>query len=374
MENDSGAKAPVEKFFVPAEWRERCEFKRLNPQNKPDYTPLHLDLIRALLDVKSIDFVIYFLVGWDLYEFVRPATFSTDLIKEMVDVHKKWPNQTRILVLRKEYFRYEKIATAYRKTRYTAAAAGAAMPLMPVFNCYNELANASQTIARGALHAEIYPRIADGASYTVLHMPSMKDVATFLVNVIGKDPVLYDHGAVAALFATSVCWNVLRLNKRESKLCGQAALLHDVERNCAYLLKPSVPNLISAASVKEIATMRDAGVGFHEAITQAMEQYRERFAGGGMPHGLSGPAEQQGGTGIARPARIVAISCFFAECLLKRKEKLPLTLPVIMDMISHKSGKEFDPQIIDLLVSEISNSQVRKANEKSAEEDLGDDD
>ena len=362
--------APVaDKFVVPPEWRERCEIRRMNPQTKTDYVPIHLDTIKSLLEVKNIDFLIFFLVGWDLYEFIRPADFSHDLVREMVEVHKKWPSQTRIVVLRKDHPRYEKIAAAFRKNRFVTAAAGAAMPLTPVFNCYAELSNASQLVVRGALHAEVYGRVAGGASYAVMHMPSTRDVLNFIVSIIGRDPVLYDHAAVSAFVASAIAWNALRLPKRESKLCGQAALMHDVERHCAYLMKPPVAGVISAGGIKEVQALRDQGVGFHDCVTQTMQQYRERFGGAGIPNGLSGTAEEKGDKGITRIARIVAIGCAFSEYLLKRQDKQPLTLPVIIGFLRQRAGTEFDPKIMDAFLADISTGAVRKPGERDGDGD-----
>lgn len=280
-------KLPVaETFSPPQEWRERCEVSKLNPANKLDFIPLHPDFIKSLTTVKRIDFAIYFLVGFDLYEFIRPKDFTHELVKEMIETHKKYRGQTRVVLRRSDFFRYEKIISAYRADRYEDAASGAATPLKPVFTIYNELSNASQYIVRGSLSPDIYGKAAAVSSAPLARMPSTKDILQFVVAVIGKDSALYDHAAVTSLLSLAISWNSMRLPKKEVKLCGQAALMHDVERNCAHLLKPAVPDKTSEASIKDLESiLQKEGTGFHESVLKAMRQYRERFGGGGGSRG-----------------------------------------------------------------------------------------
>lgn len=350
-----------EVFVPPAEWRVRCEVRKLTPHTKLEYLSLNNDLLRCLVGVEPPSFIVFFLVGWDLYEYLRPADYTLELMQEMLDIHKKWPTQTRILVLQNDYARYEKLASAFRNLRFETAAGGASMALLPVYNCYQELSNASQSLARGGLNMEAYARVAAGASFAVMHMQSTKSILGFLVAIVGKDALLYDHSAVTALVAAAISWNVLEMTKRESKLCSQAALMHDVERNCAHLFKPAVHDRISTAAIKELKNLQDsAGVGFHAVILQTMGQYREKFTGGGFPGTNHGASEERGDIGIERTARIVAIACAFSEYLLKRQDKHSLSLTMILDLIKQRTKNDFDPDIVTALIEAATSDAIRK--------------
>ncbi len=374
---DSGAK-PIKdapsvagSFKAPPEWRERCDVSKLNLANKLDYLPLHMDLIKSLVEAKNIEFPIYFLVGFDLYEFIKPNDFSADLVKEMISIHKKWPSHTRIVLRRQDFSRYGKIMAAFRESCYEEAASGAAMPLRPAFNCYAELSNVSQYIVRGSLHPNIYSRAAAASTAPLARMPSTKDILQFVVSVIGKNPVIYDHAAVTSLLSLAIGWNSLRLPKREVKLCGQAGLTHDIERHCAYLLKPAVPKKISESSIKELEFfLEKEGSGFHESVIQTMRQYREKFGGGGFPEGRSGAQEKSSATGINRVARIVSIACAFSEYLLKRQDKHPLTLPAIMDLMRARVGTDFDPDIFDAFAADAASGKVYKMKSAAGRDEV----
>ena len=370
-EASKAASGPAaETFQIPPEWRERCEMLRLNAHNKGDYVPLHMDLIRTLVEATEISFIIYFSSGWDLVEFIRPKDFTPELIKEIIGIHKKWPVQTRILLKREDFPRYEKMCAAFRKKRFEQAAAGASVAFMPVFTCYAELSNASQIITRSAWHPDLYATVAAAASFPVGRLPSTKDILAFCANIVAKDPAIYDHAAVTAMVALAIAWNALRLSKRETKFCGQAALMHDVERHCAYLFKPAVPSVISEASIKDLKSQRAAnGTGFHDCVLDVMRQYREKFGGGGFPEGLSGGDETSGTMGITRHARIVAIACAFSEYLLKRQDKQPLPLQTMMDMLELRAGSEFDPTIMESFIEDAVSGTVYKSDAREGSHD-----
>ena len=360
----------TDKFVPPDEWRVRCSVRHLSPHTKLEYTALNNDLIRCLTEAPTPDFVLFFLVGWELYEFVRPADYTVALVQEMFEVRKKWPTQTRILVLNKDYPRYERMADNFRKRRFDAAARDETMAFMPVFDCYKTLSNTSQMVVRGGLNMDLYSGISAASSHAFTHMQSTKSILDFLIAIVARDPVIYDHSAVTALVTLTIAWNVLGMTKREAKLSCQAALLHDVERNCAHLFKPSVADRISLAAIKEVKQLQETtGAGFHPVVLSTMGQYREKFTGGGFPGTIFGSSEERGSGGIDRTARIVAIACAFSECLLKRQEKHALSLSTIFGIIQERAKADFDPEIVAAFIGAANSNEIRKANKKSESED-----
>lgn len=368
--------APTDKFVVPPSWRERCEILRLNAETKAEFFPLHTDFIKCLGIAKSIDFILYISVGWEMYEFIRPKEFSLELVKEMLTVHKQYPSQTRICVKKSDFGRYEKLVAAYMQEKFAAASSGNSMALAPAYKMYSTLSEASQLIARGALDEECYNRISRASSYAVMHMLSTKDILNFLVTIVGKEPALYDHSAVTAMVSMAIAWNALKLQKRESKLTGQGALLHDVERYCSYLSKPADRTQTSVNAVKELTAIKAKGVGFHDSSIEVMQQYREHFNGEGIPRKLKGAAEGHDSlNGIVKTARIVSIGCAFSEYMLKRQEKLPLTLATILKLLGERGAKgELDPAIIQAFVADANTGTVRKPTEDKSNADDDDED
>jgi HD-GYP domain-containing protein (c-di-GMP phosphodiesterase class II) len=363
----------ADQFVPPAEWRVRCNFRRLNSQTKLEYVALKNELIRCLIEAPRPDFVLFLLVDWDLYEFVRPADYTVALVQEMFEVRKKWPNQTRILILEKAYPRYERLASDFRKRRFEAVSGGETMAFMPVYDCYSALSDTSQKVFCGGLNMDLFSQISAAASYAFAHMQSTKNILDFLIAIVAKDPIIYDHSAVTALVALTIAWNVFGLTKRESKLCCQAALMHDVERNCAHLYKVAVPYRISLAAIKEVKKLHEStGAGFHPVVVSTMGQYREKFAGGGFPGTSLGSADDGAIGGIERAARITAIACAFSECLLKRQGKSPLSLPTILGIIQQRGKTDFDPEIVEAFVNAATSNTIRKASKKSDSGDRDD--
>ena len=365
----------VEAITTPPEWRTRCDVRILTPHAKHEYFPLQNDLLRCLVEGSAVDFVIYFLVNSELYEYMRPADYSVELIKEMLEFHKKWPTQTRVLVLQKDYLRYQKLASAYRKKRFENTSGGASVPHMPVFMCYQELSDASQALIRGRLDDDAYARVSAASSFVVMHMQSTRSILRFLMSIVAKDALLYDHSAVTALVTTTIAWNVLELTKRASKLSGQAALMHDVERHCAHLFKPAQINKISATSIKDLTKIHEAtGSGFHEIVVKTMGQHREKYSGGGYPGTCQGSYEQRGDSGIEQTTRIVSLACAFSEYLLKRQDKHSLSLEKILELIQQRTPSDFDPDIVRAFIAASTSDAIRKvgAKKNSSDEDSND--
>ena len=367
----AAAAAKPEKFVVPPSWKERCELLRLSAEARSSFFPLHVDFIKSLLIAESIDFVLYIAVGWDMYEFIRPKDFKIELVKELINTHKDYPSQTRICIKKTDLGRYEKLVTHYLREKFVAASSGNAMAHEGAFRIYAGLSDGSQLVVRAAMDEECFNRISKACSYAVTHMCSTRDALNFLVQIVGKEPALYDHGAVTSMVATVIAWNTMKLHQRESKLTAQAGILHDLERHCSYLGKPADRTQISLQGIKELTTMKEKGVGFHESTIEAMQQYREHFDGTGIPKKLRGAAEGVDSlNGIARISRIVSIGCAFSEYMLKRQEKQPLPLATIFKLLKERTDKgEFDPQMMAQFIADADTATMRKASEEKSQED-----
>lgn len=366
--------AAGQKFEVPPAWRERCEIIRLNNQNRTDFVPLYSDFLKVFLTVPSVNFTVFFAVGWEMFEFMRPKDFSPELVKEMLITHKQFPTTTRICVRRDDHTRYEQIVAKMLRQKFETAAPGGTVAYESAFKLYSNLALASQSIIRGSIDQECYKRVARASSQTVTLMCSNRDTIRFLVEVVGRDPGLYEHGAVSAMVSAMLGWNILKLSKREAKLTVQSALLHDIERHCAYMGKPADPTQISNLAIKEVTQLVNDKIGFHEINITVMQQHRELFQGGGHPRSLKGAVEKDPMQGIHRLARIVSIGCGFSEYLLKRKDKLPLTMETISQLLREKTTRgAYDPDMVERFLSESNSPELRRAAVAEGKDDAVDD-
>lgn len=369
------APAKPEKFIVPVSWKERCELMRLNAEARAGFFPLHGDFLKCLLMAESIDFVLYIAVGWDMYEFIRPKEFTPELVKELLKTYKEYPTQTRICVKKTDTGRYEKLVARYMREKFVTASSGNAMALEAAFRIYSGLSDASQLVVRGVMDEECFNRISRSCSFAIMHMCSTRDALSFLVQIVGKEPALYDHGAVTSMVTATIAWNTLKLPKRESKLAAQAAILHDMERHCAYLGKAPDRTQISLQGMKELTAMKEKGIGFHESTIEAMHQYRENFDGSGIPQKLRGAAEGTDSlNGISRIARMVSIGCAFSEYMLKRQDKQPLPLATIVKFLKERTDNgEFDPQIVAQWLDDAETGTIRKPTEDKTQDDSDED-
>jgi len=360
--------APVKKFEISDEIRLRCEVFKVDALMRDKFMPLHKDFVRSLLDLESIAFPIYILSGWDLIEYMKPGEYSNELVKEMLVIIKEYP-QVRMAIKRDHFPRYEIIMNAYRNARYEKHA-----ERFPELNenfvkdRYGNLCNTTQSIVKGALDEESFFKVTHAASEYITKIPRTQDVVNFLVEVVGHDPQIYDHSACVALLAGCIAYNSLQLPKRESKLTVQSSFLHDIERNCSYLLKAPNPTAISLNGMKDIKNLIAKGIKFHETSITVMQQYREHFAGGGFPGKKHGRCEEEGEAGVLRMARVVAVACGFTEYLLKRKEKNPLTKDTILDLMKERAGIKYDPIIMEEFLKDIKNPKVRKKLSDELEE------
>lgn len=357
---ETAAAPEVKKFEITDEIRLRCEIYKLDARMRDKFIPLHKEFLRCLIDAENVSLAFYIISGWDLIEYMKPGEYHNDRVKEMLQIIKEYPT-TRLAIKRDQFPRYENLMNAYRNKRYEKHAEH--FPQISenfVKDRYNNLCNTSQSLVRGALDEESFFKVTHAASEYILKIPKTQDVVNFLIEVVGHDPHLYDHAACTSLLAGCISYNSLQLPKRESKLTVQASFLHDIERNCSYLLK--APNLtqISLTGAKDIKAMIARGIKFHETTLTVMHQYREHFAGGGVPGKKHGRCEEQGEDGILRMSRVVALACGLTEFLLKRMEKLPLKKEKIFELLRERAGVKYDPIIIDEFFKDLENPKVRK--------------
>lgn len=350
----------IEPFSVPDEWKTQFETIQLSKLNVTDYMPLHSDFLRVLYSDNSIDFVIYFAVGWKMYEVVKPSTFDRSKVQSYVLMHKENHTSTRLSIKKTDSERFAKKLRLFLNKNLSALKNIQDPAFKPLVTSYMQLVSSNQQFSRIGLDRELFMGISKSVSTLVSSFPSSARIIRFLVDGIGHDPTIYDHGAVSALVSGCLAWNILELSKRDSKLIIQSALIHDTQRLCAYLGRAPQRDKISRETLDEIKTMINKNEGFHEGNLSALEEFRERMDGKGFPKGKKGRAEEGKLHGISLQGRIVAIGCTFSEFLLKRVDKKPLTIDdVKTEMMQLAESGQLDGELIDKLFSSLAHDRIR---------------
>jgi two-component system response regulator RpfG len=144
----------------------------------------------------------------------------------------------------------------------------------------------------------------------------------------------------------------LGLPEDEVKMIELAAPLHDIGKigiSDAILLKPGKLTEEEYAGVKlhprlGYDILRDSSSKFVQVGASIALSHHERWDGGGYPDGLAG--EQ-----IPLPARIVGVADVLEALTTVRPYKEAWTLQAALDYLKSQSGSQFDPAVIDAVLS-----------------------
>ncbi|MDP3652105.1 MAG: DUF3369 domain-containing protein [Rhodoferax sp.] len=144
---------------------------------------------------------------------------------------------------------------------------------------------------------------------------------------------------------------------------GLASMLHDVGKVAtpdAVLLKPGLLtaqervimdlHVATGELVLRRAAQRVDGVSYLTFGAQIAGGHHEHFDGNGYPNRLKG-------TEIPLSARIVAVVDVFDALLHRRPYKEPWTLPAVIAYLKERSGKQFDPEVVDVLLEFLESEQ-----------------
>jgi hypothetical protein len=61
---------------ISQETMDRCDIVKLSPASIPEYIPVKLDFFKLLEEAEEVLFPIYFLIGWNLIEYIKPKEFK----------------------------------------------------------------------------------------------------------------------------------------------------------------------------------------------------------------------------------------------------------------------------------------------------------
>lgn len=181
-------------------------------------------------------------------------------------------------------------------------------------------------------------------------------VHRFVASLEGKDPVTRDHVVRSAELAMAVGEHV-GVRPAELQVLGLGALLHDVGK---LTLPDEILNKPGRLTPDEYEIVRGhaaagerlvAGSSALAAIGPIIRGHHERLDGRGYPDGLAGDS-------IPLAARIVSVCDAFDAMAQTRQYREGMGPERAMSVLREHAGTQWDPHIVDALVSVIERERV----------------
>lgn len=199
-----------------------------------------------------------------------------------------------------------------------------------------------------------------------------RDLLTALVKAIEtRDPYTSGHSRRVQMLASRIV-RQLGLSEKRVEAIEQAALLHDVGKiDAVYTEILKKPSQLSPEEREVIESHVTKGVelltslsSFPKEVIEAVRHHHEREDGKGYPDGLL--AQQ-----IPLGAKVIMICDAIDAMLSDRPYRKALPLDAVREQLEIFSGKQFDPELVKLVVGStiLEDHQGEVAKERSEEEE-----
>ncbi|MEQ9570379.1 MAG: HD-GYP domain-containing protein [Longimicrobiales bacterium] len=199
-----------------------------------------------------------------------------------------------------------------------------------------------------------------------------RDLLTALVKAIEtRDPYTSGHSRRVQMLASRIVRQI-GLSEKRVEAIEQAALLHDVGKiDAVYTEILKKPSQLSPEEREVIESHVTKGVelltslsSFPKEVIEAVRHHHEREDGKGYPDGLV--ARQ-----IPLGAKVIMICDAIDAMLSDRPYRKALPLEAVREQLEIFSGKQFDPQLVELVVNSsiLEDHQIEVAKERSDEEE-----
>lgn len=189
------------------------------------------------------------------------------------------------------------------------------------------------------------------------------DLLKLLIKTIeAQDPYTSGHSLRVAETSRLLARS-LNLSNKEVRIIETAALLHDIGKiDVAYAeilrqkgpLSPEQRELIRAHPDRGVDILKSIR-SLHPDVLGCIRHHHERWDGDGYPSGIAGPAIPVG-------ARIIMIGDTVDAMTTARPYRDPLPMSAVEEELLKNSGRQFDPQLVDLVIQEDILSQIETSS------------
>lgn len=179
-----------------------------------------------------------------------------------------------------------------------------------------------------------------------------QDLLKALVKAIEtRDPYTSGHSLRVARLAKDIA-HTMGVSGRRAEAIENAALLHDIGKiegvYSEILKKPETLSKEERAVIESHVTKGAELLGsltsFDEPVILAVKHHHEHFDGSGYPDGLKGSE-------IPLGARIIKVCDAIDAMLSDRPYRRALTIPQVYEQMELYSGIQFDPEIVDCVLT-----------------------
>ncbi len=191
------------------------------------------------------------------------------------------------------------------------------------------------------------------AQLTVVHMDTVRILSGAIEE---KDPYIRGHANRVRHMAHHIA-AALGYTQRQLDMLDFGALLHDVGKIAIDSRILNKPAELSPDERKIVETHPLVGerivskVSYFSEIVPVIRWHHERWDGNGYPDGLEGG-------NIPKSARILAVVDTFDAMTSDRAYRLALSTDRALDIICKESGKQFDPEMVDVFLREKTHKLV----------------
>jgi HD-GYP domain-containing protein (c-di-GMP phosphodiesterase class II) len=174
-------------------------------------------------------------------------------------------------------------------------------------------------------------------------------ILALLNTVEAKDPITSGHSRRTSLCAYQIA-REMGLGEEESQRIKTAAELHDIGK---IGVKDLIIGKESSLSTMEFDSIKDhvltgeniiKPIEYLRFASPMIRHHHERYDGSGYPDGLRGDQ-------IPLGAKIIGVADAFDAMTTQRSYNEPLSFKEALEEIQASKGKQFDPDVVDALVS-----------------------
>lgn len=180
-------------------------------------------------------------------------------------------------------------------------------------------------------------------------------IDTLVAVVDRRDPFAAGHSARVGQVARAIALQ-MKLSQEQMETAEIAGLLMNfgkvlVPRDILVKAGALTPDELKKVH-ESLLTSADilALIGFAQPVVPTLRQVLESYDGSGMPNGLQGE-------GIMITARIVTVSNAFVAMVSARAHRPSLSTVAALEALGTRSGKHFDPKVIEALTAYVAHDQ-----------------